>query len=428
MRWLVCWVAMLAFGSLSASSAPVEFAPINEHLRLAVEPSDDGLKRYFQSLALSADGAYVALGRLDGKVDIWSVADGGNTAALQLAYREDRRAFVALLGNPCVAIMGVSARFDVRAPSPGAAARPLELWSCESGERIGEIRIGDDHTLNDLLDLVAVPGCGLAVASYSDRVVVVDVASRATAPRLSRLFDEAREAALRSYPPSAPKEGTPGTVLKLAASPSAGSCLVYVAVHAYDARADALLPAKIYEVDLRRGQSRLARALKYEAIAIDSPWSVYTAFALSPTGRYAALSIRRPIDFARPTFGPRGVADLLLVDLKSGAAVKSLDMRHLVTGIVNLAFVSDDVLFFSTTAMGESTNAMLFDQQSGRLHTVCSSNFGERDPLKGNPRAVAVNAKLNLIAVSLRDEVRVFRYRLNPKDRWVNMRKSCVPT
>jgi hypothetical protein len=427
MRLWVCGFVALVFASLAASAAPVEFEPINPHLRLAIEPSNDGIKRAFQSLSLSADGAYVAFAGLDGKVDIWSVGEGGG-AKTQLAWREDRLALVAVLGKPCVAVTAVSERLDSKTPSPGATERPLELWSCASGERIGEIRLPDAQKPNGLVDLVAVPACGLVVASYTDRIVVVDIASRAAVPQLSRVFDSAREAAIRTYPASARKDGGLAAHLRLAANPVVDRCSVYAAVQAYSERARDFLPTQIYDVDLRAGRSLLASELRYDAQAIEGSWSYPIAFALSPSGRYAAVFVRRPVDLALPMSGPRGVADLLLVDLKGDEAVKALDMRHLVRGIVDVAFLTDDVLFFTTTAMAQSTTPMLFDRRTGRLHTVCSSNFGERDPLKGNPRAMAVNAKLNLIALSLRDEVRLFRYRLNPEEQWVNMRKSCVPS
>ncbi len=406
-----------------AETSPIEFEQCNKHILMSVVSSEE-IEQHFQSLSMSTDAGFVSLGRPYARVDIWT-GGGGETAKLRLSYREDRRALVAILGDPCVAITAVGARMDDSAPSPGAAARPIELWTCQSGERIAQIAHENAGARNDLADLVALPACGLAVASYSDRVTVVDVALRARVPSLSGLFDEMRSDAIRSYPVGE-AVGASGVKLKMAVRASGDDCLLYAVPFAYSARARALLPAKLYEVDLRRARSRLVRALEYEPIVEGGRAVPTTSFAISPSGRYAALSIRRPIGLDPQVDPPRGAADLLIIHLKSGEIVKSVDIRRLVAGVTDLAFASDDALLLSMEWIGQSTEAYLLDWRSERTLPICSEAFGEADVTKGNPRALAVNAKFNLLAVSMRDEVRVFHYRLKPAARWTQ--RNCGAT
>lgn len=416
---LVPFVALRA----GAETSPIEFERVNKHIPMSVVSSEE-IEQQFQSLSMSGDAGFVSLGRPYARVDIWT-GDGGETAKLRLSYREDRRALVAMLGDPCVAVIAVGARMDASAPSPGAAARPIELWTCQSGERIAQIPHENADARNDLVDLVALPACGLAVASYSDRVTVVDIARRARVPALSGLFHEMRSGAIRSYPTEEAVRASK-VRLKMAARASGDDCLLYAVPFEYSARAKALLPAKLYEVDLRRAHSRLVRALEYEPVVEGGRAVPTTSFAISPSGRYAALSIGRPIGLDPQVDPPRGVADMLIIDLKSGEIVKNIDIRHLVAGVIDLAFVSDDALLLSMQWIGQSTEAHLLDWRSERTLPICSASFGEADGTKGNPRALAVNAKLNLVAVSMRDEVRVFHYKLKPAARWTQ--RNCGAT
>jgi hypothetical protein len=41
--------------------------------------------------------------------------------------------------------------------------------------------------------------------------------------------------------------------------------------------------------------------------------------------------------------------------------------------------------------------------------------------MKGNPRAIAVSARTNLVALSMRDQIRAHRYRSNPNGRWAGI-------
>jgi hypothetical protein len=118
---------------------------------------------------------------------------------------------------------------------------------------------------------------------------------------------------------------------------------------------------------------------------------------------------------------------MLVIDLKSDAAVKSIDMRPIGAGVTDLAFVSDEAILLSTEWIGLSTEAYLLDWRSERMAAICSDAFGEADGAKGNPRALAVNTKFNLVAVSMRDEVRVFRYRLVSRGNWSVERPCSTP-
>lgn len=411
-------VPLVVLRAGAEAGAPITLEPINERVLMSAVSSEE-IEQHFHSLSISADGAFVALGRPNARVNIWT-SEGGETARLRLSWREDRRAHVVMLGDPCVAVTAVGARMDHTAPSPGAAARAIELWSCQSGERLASIPHKNEDAPNDLLDLVALPACGLVVASYTDRVTVVDVNARANAPALSKLFEEMRVIAIRSYPGTG-AAGRFRVKLTLAARAPDSGCVLDAVLFEYNARVDALLPAKLYEVDLRERRSKLLRTLEYGPIVDGGRPVPTTSFATSPSGRYAALSIGRAVGLGPQVNPPRGVADLLIIDLDRGAIVRNIDMRHMAASVVDLAFVSDDALLLGMEWMAQSTPTHLLDWRSGRAHVICSAALGKAPREKGHPRAVAVNATRKLVAVSLLDEIRVFRYQLNPKGQWAKV-------
>jgi hypothetical protein len=261
-----------------------------------------------------------------------------------------------------------------------------------------------------------VPACGLAVAQYLDRITVVDVARRALVPSLGRLFDGVKPSALQSYPADIRKAWSGLVRIMIADPPRADSCVVHAVVYEFDARAKALVPAKLYEFDLRNSRRTLVRSLSSDLPANVAWDEIMPKLAVSPSQRYAALSLGAPFV---------GRSHLLVLDLDEGGSAKRGRLQEMSDGIAEAVFLDDETVFLVMTWKAHNVDARLVDRASGRLHTLCSPVFGEPNVEKGNPRAVAVSSGLNRIAVSMRDEVRLYRYRSNPKGNWAGV-TDCV--
>jgi hypothetical protein len=205
-------------------------------------------------------------------------------------------------------------------------------------------------------------------------------------------------------------------VLKLAASSFADGCIVFGAAHHYNEDTGLLVPAEFYAFDLRKGRARAVRTLTHD-LARNGKSPAVTKLAISPAQRHAAVSLN-PITGA----SARGI--VVFADLAGKGREEAFDGRRATWLTGDLAFLSEDELLLSTRWAHVNTEAVLLDRRTKQLHSLCSPVFGEPELEKGNPRAVAVNAKLNLVAVALRDEVRAFRYRRNPHGRWRT--KDCV--
>jgi hypothetical protein len=127
----------------SDASAPVVFEPLPA-ARMPIVDAQEFERVFGQSLSMTPDGAYVALARIPGVVQIWSVDTGAKQATLQIAPKEDGRiALSALFGPGCVAVAGVSATVVVSKALTQAQPIPsVGLWDCLTGRRIADVPTG----------------------------------------------------------------------------------------------------------------------------------------------------------------------------------------------------------------------------------------------------------------------------------------------
>lgn len=412
-------LGVLWFAALVESRAdlppPITFEPVTTSKMIV--PADEVL----QTLSMSDSGAHIVRVRYDGGIDIWSTTTGKRIGPIEIAPGERRRTEVVMLGNPCVALIAVGARFDKYWRT--SAARPIEIWACDSENRVAQLPRGGGAAGSNLLDLVALSSCGLAVAAYSDRVEVVDVKRAVLLDDLRSVFEPARRAALDSYP-EPERKARGGTVsLSLAASSSDDRCIVYGVVQHWDRAANAPRPAALYAFDLAARRARLLHGV--QSTTLKGAGLGVGELVVSPAGQRATVVVRYPDDRSRAIpMGGGTVADLVVIDLQGQTRSRVLNTPRLTVSIAEAAFLTEDVLALTTLWIG-NTEAMLVDVIGDRLHSACSLAFGEPNPARGNPRSIAVNARLSRVAISMREEIRVYRYRPNRNGRWAGI-VDCV--
>ncbi|MCE9521076.1 MAG: hypothetical protein K8S25_01430 [Alphaproteobacteria bacterium] len=348
------------------------------------------------------------------------------TAELKLATDEFSLGHVVLLGNPCVAVTGLQVfskeyQPEGNLPSP---ARPVGIWSCETGQHLADVAPAG-AAKGELFGLTALPGCGLVVAQYAFGFAVINIKTRMLVPGLSGLFAGLQTELPKSLQRVGKRAWATTRYLMLVPSPVDDSCLVYGVAQEYKERAKAVVPAKIYEFDLKLGSRRLVRSLSYDVSFEGASIGSEVRAAISPSRRRVALSVIRSNGLPSFASGPRGVAELVFSDFGMGAKETRFDVRRFHGDIWGMSFLDEDTLFLATRFAIYNTDAQLFERRSGRVHTLCSTVFGEPNVKRGNVRALAVNARRRLIAIAMQSEVRVYRYFPNTGARWRGVR-DCV--
>lgn len=405
------WVAAGAWAADSLS--PFEFVEVPQRAPLSVIDSTKEESRWLQRLSISPDGAHVALSRLNGKADVWSLR-GGNRGALRLPVGGTlTRTLAAVFSDPCALVVATGLEYPLTERRGGPR---VGIWDCRTGGRFIPLRRAGSSHSELLVDLVALSSCRLAVAVYPGQVTVVDLASNSVRPELGRLFDSTREPLFRALPADKRAEALKSDSMRLAAPITGDRCVAYGLVNDNAERMKPWTSAKLYEFDLGTGRVRLIRALPELPIAPKDGWSS-PHIAVSPARRYAAISLGDSIE---------GAAVLIVVDLADGGNSREFNLSDsLHAGIEGAVFLNEHELLLTTNAFGVNTDAILFDHRSGRAHTLCYTVFGGTDINLENPRAIAAHPALSLVAVSTANAVRVFRYRRKPNAPYAGVR-DCV--
>jgi hypothetical protein len=115
----------------------------------------------------------------------------------------------------------------------------------------------------------------------------------------------------------------------------------------------------------------------------------------------------------------RVVTDLLIADTRKAQPETVRDMKNGST-VRDLALFSDDELLLLDNWL-DDFHVSAWDLKSRKARMLCSGGFGDiRRKGEGmiygrrSPSAIAVNAKLGLIAAVINDHIRILRYKRNP--------------
>lgn len=396
-------------GTVPDPNAPYLFERVAATVAMRTVQADGVNGRFLSRTAMSPAGDYVVLARAPSSVEVWSLKTGQKTIQLSLAKSEDRQTYAAFIGDPCVLVTGLGgAGVGSITARLGVTDRAIELWDCKSGRPIAEVR-GTKKPPGMLRDLIALPSCGLVVARYSGGVQVIDVAARVVAPELGHLFEGAVGLTRGSFPKSSQPDLDVDVTPILVGEPGDGKCRVFGLRFEAEDGLKGLVPADIHEFDLTAGVARRVASVNHRLVPFGGSDFGSFGFAMSPSGRYAAVS--------------RGEM-VLIADIRDRGRqlVRTLDLS---AEIFELKFLSENELLLTTFWRVTNTDAQLLQRAAGQVHTLCSPTFGVANVKAGNPRALAVDTKSKLVAVALRDEVRVFRYAHNPHGRWAGVR-DCV--
>lgn len=392
-------LALPAHGADTAAE-PFVFTPVTPAPLARLPQADDVDSIFLTELSIAGSGDYVALSGAPIPVQIWSLPSGKRTALLDPLNGMKWRIHAALVGKPCVAVTGIGlSREPITKRSARPLARPMELWDCASGNRIGSVA-ATANPRGSLYKLLAVPSCDLVVARYSDRVTVIDVKAQTAVHRLNRLFDTFIDETRASAPRG--KKLTTDASPAVAVVPGDERCRVYAAVSEYSARSVSWVPSKIYEVDLRAGTSRLLRRIADTRVA---PPGI-ALLAISPSGARAVLSTSRHRS---------SNAEFNLIDLHGAQPTRKTEYA---LELSDVQFLSEDHVYFTSWFGAAHADGTVLDPAKGRFHTVCANVVGAANLVRGKPRAFALDASLNLFAIATQDDVRVLRYRYVPTGAW----------
>jgi hypothetical protein len=343
-------------------------------------------------------------------VHVWSLASGKRTISRIVGGErrptggEDRAVgYIALAGEPCSAIVGTDA-YEASKPTS------LEAYSCETGSLLATVPA--TQLPKGLLSLTPVQGCGLVIASYSGgSVAVYDTAKRSLRPDLAKLFSgltpKAKASAKRYYE----------NARWVLAAPSPKDCLIKGVLLKYSAVAEQLVPAGLYEFDLRAGQARLLGQLPDDRHVDAKRIMPLARLMTSPSGNTVALLFQRVTDIVFQNKGPLGTADLIVFDLKTGLPRKVVDMRGQGSATRGIALLNDREIILNTWMMDVGNVVSLFDLESEKSHTLCNSDFTSwkrTDRGDEGPAAIGVDAARSVLAVVYEQTVRVYRYRRDP--------------
>lgn len=237
-----------------------------------------------------------------------------------------------------------------------------------------------------------------------------DTATRSLRPELAKLFS--------SITPKPKKKAAHYSERAqwVLAAPSPTGCIVNGILLQYHANAKQLMPAGLYEFDLRAGTAPSVKQLDYDRRIDAAQIMPIGRLVTSPSGDTAAFLFQRVTDFVFQNRGPPGTADLIVFDLKTGLPPKVVDVRRQ-GAIRNLAFLNEREIIMTTRALDVGNIVSLFDVVSERSHTLCDSDFTNwrnQGRIDQGPSAIGVDAKRNVLTVVFQKAVRIYRYGRDP--------------
>jgi hypothetical protein len=210
-------------------------------------------------------------------------------------------------------------------------------------------------------------------------------------------------------------------------------CTVYAVSLEFKSGAKSLVPARLVAFDLRAKQVRLLKSFAYEKSVEGMPREKLfpdAKLAISPSGKTVAVYFSRDGGISVPLQErPAGIADLLLVNPHNDAPEVVRDMRR-ASAVRDLAFLSDNDLLLVTHWL-DDFRASVHDLKSLKGRVLCTGGFGtvsrKGDVIYGrrSPSAISQNAKLGLLAAVIHDEVRILRYKRNPKGTYTGGPSEC---
>jgi len=372
--------------------------PTAQELRL-----DEGGEpnRFLPALSISDDGAFVAYARSQA-VDVWAVPSGRRTVALKFpadTTREIPLIQAVMSGNPCRLVV---ARTRQGPQTP--LRQTVEIAACNTGATLARIdlKVPDDHVIEEL---VAVPGCALAVVRSGPHVAVVDVEAGKLQPKLAKLFD-------------APAR----THLEWRFARRVGAACKLHAALVDSNLSDRIGPVKFYEFDLRTAKVEHVGMSAYQKQGGSDAKIATTLFAVAPSGKTAALFIQR---------SPNIIKDLVVVGLGPNGQERVFPMRDRTRMITSMRFIGENDLVFDASSPWPPlpvANVTIMNTATGGTHTICHAEFSMRRKAMNSwfPRATDVNAQLGLFAAALETNVRLYRYRHDPTQRYAGA-FTCPP-
>jgi WD40 repeat protein len=309
--------------------------------------------RQIESVALDARGEYVAVGGDNGWVDIWPLRTGAPLATFRATIGDAYPALVVLLGSPCIAVAG-------SANVIGDEARTLVVADCATGNVKARVKSAPKSAGN-LLNLVALPGCGKVAALYGETAAILDVES--------------------------------GTVIaidrevKSIAAAANGACVLYAAAKPLKAPKDERVRATLVAFDLKaQGARKLGTVIHRSQPGKLSVGSLGWV-AASPHGRTVAASLENAARID-PNGQGDGTTELQIFGTSTGRITRH-SLRGVRGVVTEFQYLDEHRLVVQTLDA-----SYVFDRRSSRIESLLPV-LGAAD----EPRVLRAEPQARLLAV-----------------------------